>query len=108
MRYGDNVDIVSYITIFNEPANLLVGGTGAYFSYLHLGYGATALSLLFRAFRFYKLKHTDLYAMLVITLQFEERRGGEGGCGVCGVLSLSGANPFLKSDQIVMCPTSHG
>lgn len=71
LRYGDNVDIVSYITIFNEPANLLVGGTGAYFSYLHLGYGATALFLLFSAFRFYKLKQTDLSAMLVITIVFQ-------------------------------------
>ncbi len=34
-------------------------------------------------------------------------KSGGGMCWV-GDFVLSGPNPFLKSDQIVMCPTSHG
>ncbi len=44
----------------------------------------------------------------------EKRGGGGGGGGVGGGVVwggefvLRGANPFLKSDRIVMCQISHG
>lgn len=68
LRYGDNPDIVSYTTIFKDQAYILVGESGAYFSYIHLGYGFIAGFLVFSAFRFYKREQTALSVVLILTI----------------------------------------
>ncbi|QOL24661.1 EAL domain-containing protein [Thalassotalea sp. LPB0316] len=72
LRYGQQVELVSYITIFGDQAYLLTGETYVYFPIMHFIYGAMSLFLAYCALRFYRRKQNELSAILVFTvfLQF--------------------------------------
>lgn len=68
LRYGLNAVLITYETIFSEPAYILSGEQGTYYPFIHLAYGIAAIFLTFSAFRFYKRAQTDLSALVILTI----------------------------------------
>ena len=71
IRYGDNVQLVYYQTVFGDTATLLKGAGGAYFKLIHLSYGASSLFMMYCVIRFYKQNQTYLFGALVLTIALQ-------------------------------------
>jgi diguanylate cyclase (GGDEF)-like protein len=68
IRYGENVELVSYQTIFGDYASVLKGEGGAYFPLIHLSYGLSSLFMMYCVVRFFKQKQTYLFGALLLTI----------------------------------------
>lgn len=68
IRYGENVELINYQTVFGDTASILRGEGGAYFPLLHLSYGLSSLFMMYCVFQFFKQRQTYLFAALLITV----------------------------------------
>lgn len=71
IRYGDHVELISYVSVFGDSVSILRGDRHAYFPLIHFSYAVASIFIAYCVIRFYNQRQRYLFTVLLVTIALQ-------------------------------------